>query len=323
MKKFVSIVIPVYNEAGNLAPMMERLEKALGDDYLYEIIFVDDGSADDTLEKLKINSKENVFYISFSRNFGHQNALKAGLDYSKGDCVISLDGDLQHPPELIPEMIALWKKGYDIVYTRRREDKRLSIIKRLTSKHFGLFMKRMSGLPVEQGIADFRLLDRKVVDVLSNFRETELFLRGAIYWLGFRKYALDYTPEERFSGKTKYSGLKMIQLALQGITSFSVKPLYASVFVGIVFVFIAMVYFVYVLWCVSVGQAVQGWASIIVTIMFFGGLNLLVLGIIGIYIGKIFMQTKQRPSYIVRETNIIKGRKGKLCEHRDLIENNF
>lgn len=305
MKRTVSIVIPVFNESDNLIPMTERLRQVCHGDYRYEIIFVDDGSTDDTLTQLKTmaSTGSDLFYLSFSRNFGHQNALKAGLDRATGDCVISLDGDLQHPPELIPEMIKQWEAGFEIVYTRRDEDKRLSLAKRKTSKHFTSLMRTLSGMPIEQGVADFRLLDRKVVTVLANFREPDLFLRGAVYWMGFRKQVIDYTPEARFAGKTKYSVSKMCKLALQGITSFSVKPLYIAIVLGLVFILAAIVYFIYVLWCVSVGETVAGWASTIVTTFFFGGLNMLVLGIIGVYIGKIFMQSKYRPSYIIRETN--------------------
>lgn len=306
MKKTISIVIPVFNESGNLLPMMEKLNLIFSDNYQYEIIFVDDGSTDNTLDLLKFihSANPDVYYISLSRNFGHQNALKAGLDRAKGDCVVTLDGDLQHPPELIPEMIALWESGYEVVYTRRREDKRLSLLKRETSKHFSSFMKLMSGMPIEQGVADFRLLDRKVVDVLSNLEENNLFLRGAVYWIGFRSHAIDYTPQKRYSGNTKYSIFKMFQFAVEGITSFSVKPLYISIFLGLLFILISAIYLIYVVGSVLIGQTVPGWASIIVTIMFFGGLNMLVLGIIGVYIGKIFMQSKYRPSYVIKDTTI-------------------
>jgi dolichol-phosphate mannosyltransferase len=311
--KTVSVIIPVYNEADNLMPMMERLNRTLDSNYFYEIIFVDDGSTDGTPERLKVLAAENshLYYISLSRNFGHQNALKAGLDCAEGDCAVSLDGDLQHPPELIPRMLALWESGFDIVYTRRREDKRLSLMKRLASKCFYRFMNRMSGMSMEQGTADFRLLDRKVVNVLSRMNEPDLFLRGAVCWAGFRSHALDYAPDARFSGKTKYPILKMLHLAIQGITSFSVRPLHVAVVLGTIFVLAAAAYFVYVLWCVAAGQAVVGWASIIVTVMFFGGLNMLMLGITGIYIGRIFMQSKQRPSYIIRETNLTRETEGK------------
>jgi len=306
VKKCISIVVPVFNESENLIPLLNKLNEIFSDTYRYEVIFVDDGSTDDTMKQLLkiVANDKNVFYISFSRNFGHQNALKAGLDMAAGDCVITLDGDLQHPPTLIPTMLAYWEEGYDIVYTRRRDDKRLSFVKRVTSDCFGKVLKFLSGMPIEQGIADFRLLDRKVVDVLLSFQEPDLFLRGAIYWIGFRKYALEYKPDCRFSGQTKYSSAKMVRLAVQGITSFSVKPLYVSVFLGALFISVSILYFVYVLWCVAVGQAVAGWASTILSIMLIGGLNLFMLGIIGIYISKIFIQTKYRPAYIIKETNM-------------------
>jgi len=305
MKKNVSIVIPVFNEAGNVMPMLQKLLGIFSDDYLYEVIFVDDGSTDDTMAQLRkvTATDKRIFYISFSRNFGHQHALKAGLDKAKGDCVITLDGDLQHPPSLIPEMLKLWEADYDVVYTRRRDDKRLSFVKRLTSRLYSKVLKFLSGMPIEPGIADFRLLDRKVVNVLVDFHEPELFLRGAIYWIGFRKIALDYSPELRFSGQTKYSTAKMFRFAMQGITSFSVKPLYVSLFLGVIFMLFSFLYFLYVLWCVATGQAVAGWASTIVSILFIGGINLFMLGITGIYISKIFIQTKYRPSYIIRESN--------------------
>jgi len=305
MKKNVSLVIPVFNESGNLMPVMNKLHELFSDDYHYEVIFVDDGSTDDTMEQLRRLSAQDkqVFYISFSRNFGHQNALKAGLDKATGDCVITLDGDLQHPPSLIPKMLAIWEQDFDIVYTRRRDDKRLSLIKRYTSVWYGKMLKFLSGMPIERGVADFRLLDRKVVNVLLNFHEPDIFLRGAIYWIGFRKQAIDYSPEPRFSGQTKYSPAKMLQLALKGITSFSVRPLYVSIFLGSLFMFVSLLYLIYVIWCVAVGQAVTGWASTIISILFIGGINLFMLGIIGIYISKIFIQTKYRPAYIIRETN--------------------
>ena len=306
MKKLVSIVIPVFNESGPLLPLLNKLYEVFSDAYRYEVIFVDDGSTDDTLAQLRRFSTEDnrVFYISFSRNFGHQNALKAGLDNAKGDCVISLDGDLQHPPALITNMLDVWEQDYDIVYTRRSDNKRLSTFIRVTSRLYAPILKFFSGMPIEQGVADFRLLDRKVVNVLLHFQESEIFLRGAIYWIGFRKKAIDYAPEPRFSGNTKYSTAKMLQLAVKGITSFSVKPLYVSVFLGSLFVFISILYLGYVLWRVAADQAVAGWASTIFCIVFIGGINLFMLGIIGIYISKIFIQTKFRPSYIIRDTNL-------------------
>jgi len=305
MKKF-SIVVPVYNESSNIRPLLVALDDCLPLEYEIELIFVDDGSDDDTLEILRQVSFRGttVGYLSFSRNFGHQNALKAGLDMTSGDCVISMDGDLQHPPELIPALLEKWEQGYDVVYTRRKDHRKQGLFKRHTSGWFYGLMRRLSGLQMEEGMADFRLLSRQVVDTLGGFREQDLFLRGIIKWLGFRQYAIDYTPNNRFSGKTKYSRKKMMKFAMQGFTSFSVKPLYVSIVLGIVFSVMSLTYIPYVVWCVLSGKAVAGWASIIIAIMFFGGLQMLLLGIIGIYIGKIFVQSKQRPAYILKETNL-------------------
>ncbi len=309
-QKKVSIVIPVYNESSNVHPLLGVLDDNLPTEYEFEVVFVDDGSVDGTLEILKQATfrEKKIGYLSFSSNFGHQNALKAGLDIAGGDCVITMDGDLQHPPELVPEMLDRWEEGYDVVYTHRRDDKRQVFVKRCTARWFYRAMRSLSGMPIEQGIADFRLLDRRVADVLIAFQEPDLFLRGIVKWMGFRQYAIDYTPGQRFSGQTKYSGRKMLKLALQGITSFSVKPLYVSIILGILFFFLSLAYIPYILWCVYHGQVVPGWASIVITIMFFGGLQMLLLGITGIYIGKIFLQTKQRPGYIIKETNMTENK---------------
>jgi len=306
-QKKASIVIPVFNEASNIRPLLVELDSHLDEGkYEYEVIFVDDGSADGTLDILQkaIFRGKSVGYISFSRNFGHQNALKAGLDMSTGDCVITMDGDLQHPPELIPVLLEKWEDGYDVVYTRRKDCRNKNRLKRLTSNWFYGLMRLLTGLDMEQGMADFRLLSRQVSDSLGVLHEQDLFLRGMIKWMGFNQYAIDYTPKNRFSGKTKYNNKKMMKFAIQGITAFTVKPLYVSIILGVIFSVLSLAYIPYVVWCVFSGHAVAGWASIIITIMFFGGLQMLLLGIIGIYIGKIFLQSKQRPAYIVKKTNL-------------------
>ena len=301
----ISIVIPVYNESSNIRPLLDALDGNLPSAYEFEILFVDDGSVDDTLEVLQQATfrEKKIGYLSFSRNFGHQNALRAGLDIAVGDCVITMDGDLQHPPELIPSLLEKWEQGFDVVYTRRMDNIKQGVFKRYTSNWFYKLMRFLSGLQMEQGVADFRLLNRQVIDTLGAFHEQDLFLRGIIKWLGFKQYAIDYTPNIRFSGETKYNSKKMVRLAVQGITSFSVRPLYVSVVLGFIFFILSLAYIPYVIWCVISGHAVDGWASTIITIMFFGGLQMLMLGIIGIYIGKIFTQSKQRPSYIIKETN--------------------
>jgi dolichol-phosphate mannosyltransferase len=308
MKK-IAIVIPAYNEEGNVEVMIQALHKVFETiPYSYEILFVDDGSKDETLQKIKDISVTDykVFYIELSRNFGHQNALKAGVDNVIANAVITMDGDMQHPPELIPDLIKKWEEGYDVVYTRREEDKNLSFLKKKTSSGFYKLMNKISEVEFEAGTADFRLLDEKVVKVFSNFNENELFIRGLISWLGFKQFAIDYKPSERFSGNSKYTIVKMMRFAIQGITSFSIRPLYFAIILGFVLSFLAFgFYIVYLIYSIYFGHVISGWASVICTIVFFGGLNLIVLGIVGLYVGKLFMQSKQRPNYLIRTTNYL------------------
>jgi glycosyltransferase involved in cell wall biosynthesis len=307
--KKIAIVIPSFNEEGNIKIMIEALHNVLQPlPYNYELIFVDDGSKDATLDLLRTIAitDPKLFYVELSRNFGHQNALMAGLDLASGDCFITMDGDMQHPPELIPQLITKWEEGYDVVYTRRLEDKNLPAFKKITSKYFYKFINYISEVEIENGTADFRLMDQKVAKVFFSFTENELFIRGLINWVGFKQYAIDYTPAERFSGHSKYTIKKMIQFALKGITSFSIRPLYLSIFLGLSTSAVAFIfYIIYVLRSFYFGHVISGWASVIFTIVFFGGLNLIVLGIIGIYVGKLFMQSKQRPNYLIRDSNII------------------
>lgn len=305
--KLISIVIPAYNESENIpktVPAILNQIKSLP--YRFEIIMVADGCTDNTMDKIQelILEHKNIFYIEFSRNFGHQNALKAGLDHSNGDCVISLDCDLQHPPELIPEMLSKWESGYEVVYTIRKEDKKLPISKRFSSRLFYNTINRLSDVEIESGSADFRLLDNKVVRIMKNFHENEPFLRGLIKWIGFKQFSIEYFPKQRTLGKSKYSLKRMISFALQGVTSFSVRPLYGAIYLGFTFTMLSILYLPYVLHAFHNGKEVSGWASIIMTIVFFGGLQLTILGIIGIYVGKMFIQVKERPNYIIRSTNL-------------------
>lgn len=307
MKKKIAIVIPSFNEEGNIEIMAKSIKDMMQVlPYDYELIFVDDGSSDNTLIKLKelSQSYDNLFFVELSRNFGHQNALKAGVDIANANAVITMDGDMQHPPELIPELLKKWEEGYDVVYTRREDDKSNSYFKRKTSKGFYSVMNYLSEVNFEPGTADFRLMDEKVVAVFTDFSENELFIRGLVSWLGFKQFALDYVPAERFSGKSKYTMKKMMRFAIQGITSFSTRPLHIAIFLGIGLSFFAFVFYIgYVLYSMYFGHVISGWASVISTIVFFGGLNLIVLGIIGMYIGKLFIQSKQRPNYLIRSTN--------------------
>ncbi|PYF68869.1 glycosyltransferase family 2 protein [Pedobacter nutrimenti] len=308
MSKKVSIVIPAYNEQDNLVAIVDRLENIMeGRSYNFEIILVDDGSKDKTLSVIKAMTlaRKNIFYIEFSRNFGHQPALKAGLDHADGDCVISLDADLQHPPELLVQMLEKWEEGYEVVYTRRHEDRSLPYKKRVTSSLYYRLLNSLSDIEIEPGTADFRLMDKKVVDVFKEFNENEPFIRGLIKWMGFKQFAIDYTPNQRFSGESKYNVSKMLRLAMHGVTSFSIKPLYTAVYLGFIFSFLSVLYIPYVLHALYTGKEVDGWASTIVTIVFFGGLHLIILGIIGIYMGKMFLQSKNRPNYIIRSSNLV------------------
>jgi len=305
--KLISIVIPAYNESENIpktVPTILNLIKPLP--YRFEIIMVADGCTDNTMDKIQelVLEHKNIFYIEFSRNFGHQNALKAGLDHASGDCVISLDCDLQHPPEIIPEMLSKWESGYEVVYTIRKEDKKLPLSKRFTSSLFYDTINRLSDVEIESGSADFRLLDKKVVRIMKNFHENEPFLRGLIKWIGFKQFSMEYSPNQRTLGKSKYSLKRMISFALQGVTSFSVRPLYGAIYLGFTFTMLSILYLPYVLHAFHNGKEVSGWASTIMTIVFFGGLQLTILGIIGIYVGKMFIQVKERPNYIIRSTNL-------------------
>ena len=310
MKKFrVSIIVPILNEEDNVIPLSEKLVHVLDNYSSYEIIFVDDGSSDQTLERIKHlrETNEQIHYVSFSRNFGHQHALKAGFDHATGDCVISIDADLQHPPELIPDMIDKWLEGFEIVYTIRNDDKSTPLLKRKTAHLFYRLINLISDVGILKDSADFRLLDRSVVEIMRRMNETTPFYRGLIPWTGFKQYGLQYSPGKRFAGKSKYSFRKMCVFALGGITSFSVIPLRMATFLGFgmaIFGFIIGVkaIFEYLL----TEKTVPGWTSTIVAIVLVGGVQLIILGIIGEYLGKLFLESKKRPLYIIRESSLKK-----------------
>jgi dolichol-phosphate mannosyltransferase len=307
MRKLVSVVVPAHNEEENLIEVINRVEKVFDLlPYDFELIFVDDGSHDNSLIKLQkeAETRKNLFYISLSKNFGHQLALIAGLNHAKGDCVISLDADLQHPPELFLEMLQKWEEGYEVVYSKRKVDLSLPLKKRKSSEYFYKFLNTLSDVEIEQGTADFRLLDRKALDALNRFKEDEPFIRGLVKLIGFKQYALEYTPDKRFAGNSKYSLAKMRKLAVHGVTSLSVKPLHTAVYLGFFFSLTSVLYVPYVCYSFYTNHEVSGWASLIMTVVFFGGLQLIILGIIGIYIGKMFIQTKNRPKYIIKSTNL-------------------
>lgn len=307
MKK-ISIVIPAYNEEDNLSEIRKAIDHVFHNlpNYKYEIIFVNDGSRDKTqdfLEDMSLSFPE-VRYIEFSRNFGHQYAVKAGLDLADGNAVISMDADLQHPPALIPEMIRKWEEGYDIVYTIRKYPKSISRFKRSTSDFFYRILSKLSDVELEKGSSDFRLLDASVIDVIRDGTESDVFLRGLVKWVGFRQYAIPFVAGERFAGESKYSLGKMFRFAFTGITAFSVKPLYLAAYLGFFFSLVSLLYIPYVIYSFMNHSEISGWASLIMTVVFFGGVQLIILGILGIYMGKIFKQIKGRPNYIIRSKNL-------------------
>jgi len=302
----VSVVIPVYNEEGCVSGLTERLIKVLVGYYDYEILFVDDGSQDNTLTILKKLHSDNqkINFLSFSRNFGHQNALRAGTKYATGDCIVSLDGDLQHPPELIPDLISKWNEGYDIVYTIRKEVKKISFFKIVTARLFYKIMNAISDVNFDHGEADFRLLDKNAASELNNLHENAIFFRGMVKWLGFNQTGIEYTPDSRFWGETKYSQKKMFALAISGITSFSIKPLRISTLIGLSIAFLSLLYGVYALYIkFFTDNSIEGWTSVFFMVTFIGGIQLIMIGILGEYIGKIFIESKKRPHYIIKENS--------------------
>jgi dolichol-phosphate mannosyltransferase len=305
----VSIVIPVYNESGSIGRLIDMLEEELSIYPNYEVIFVDDGCTDNTLELIKVqNNKNQSFnFISLSRNFGHQYALKAGLDYANGDCVISMDGDMQHPIKLVHEMINLWLKGYHVVYTIRKDDENISFFKKNTASLFYSLINRISDVKIMKGTADFRLIDKKVLEIITSMNEAHLFLRGIVPWVGFQQIGLEYKANERFAGTSKYTLIKMIRFAATGITSFSIKPLQIATGLGFIISFLTFVYGIYATTISFItNTTVSGWTSLIVSVLFIGGVQLIFIGLIGEYIGKIFIQVKNRPNYIIKETTVKK-----------------
>lgn len=297
-----------YNEALNLPTVVEAIHHYIDPlNYTLEIIIVNDGSSDNSSQVIaELCIKDSsINYIEFSRNFGHQHALRAGIDYATGDCVISMDADMQHPPRMLPQLIEKWKDGYDIVYTRRQDDKSLPKLKRFTSSLFYKVINYLSDIKIDEGSADFRLIDKKVADIIKTVKEDELFMRGFINWVGFKQHCIDYIPDKRLFGNTKYTLKKMVHLATQGILSFSTKPLKLALYVGFTISLISFLIFIpYGIMSFLLGHTMSGWASLISVVAFLGGFILFVLGIIGLYIGRIFNQSRGFPSYIVRNTNM-------------------
>lgn len=304
----VVVLIPLYNEEKNAAVISEAMSRVFATvpNAAYKILFVDDGSKDGTLAVIQQLAAENekVAYISFSKNFGKEAALLAGFEHipPQTDAVITIDADMQHPPTLIPTLIQHWQAGNDVVYTfREKSNEHVSYFAKATSKMFYWVMSKLADVELENGIADFKIFDKKVLAVIKEMKEDAPFFRGLFKWVGFKQLGIPYRVEARLNGETKYRTKALVKIALHNITSFSTKPLTIAIYVGFFTSFISLLYVPYVLYSLYKGMAISGWASTIATIAFFGGVQLIVLGIIGLYLGKIFMQSKQRPRYIINE----------------------
>ncbi|MCP4120615.1 MAG: glycosyltransferase family 2 protein [Bacteroidetes bacterium] len=310
----LSIIIPVYNESDNIIPMFERIEATmdrLKDKFPassdYEVVYVNDGSTDDSLIAIMnlVGSNDHVGYINFSRNFGHQIAVSAGLDHVRGKAVVIIDGDLQDPPELIEELFTKWEEGYEVVYAQRTVRQGEGIFKKVSAKMFYKLITKITSVEIPVDTGDFRLVDQKIVDVLRNMPEKNKFLRGQIAWTGFRQIGVPYEREARHKGETGYPFRVMLRFALDGITAFSHLPLKIATWTGFIAFMFAIGMIIYALYAQFTGGTVQGWTSTIILVAFIGGLQLFCLGIIGEYIIRLITNIRNRPLYIIESSNVI------------------
>ncbi|MCH4179100.1 MAG: glycosyltransferase family 2 protein [Megasphaera sp.] len=299
----LSIVVPVFNEQLNIEKFYEETTKAVQSlDMDYEIIFVDDGSKDTTpllLSRLT-QQDEHVRAVILARNFGHQLAITCGMDHARGDVVITMDGDLQHPPAMIPEMVQKWREGYDVVQTIRKATDDAGFLKRVTSKWYYIILNAVSPVHITPGGSDFRLIDKRVLETFKLFREHDRFIRGMIGDIGYKQTSIDFVAPKRFAGKSKFSVHKMLHFALDGITAYSKIPLRISFYAGMISGLLSILMIAHVLYCNLAGEAVPGWTTTMFVVCLLGGLQLIFMGIIGEYIGRIFEEVKRRPLYWVR-----------------------
>lgn len=307
MKK-ITILVPAYNEEESLPLLYERVSKIMNDmkDYEFELLFVNDGSKDNTLNEIKKLREQDkrVSYVDFSRNFGKEIGMIAGLDYATGDCVIIMDADLQDPPELIPQMVELWEQGYDDVYAQRKSRKGETWLKKFTSKMYYKVLQSLTRVPIQKDTGDFRLLDRRCVNALKKMRETSRCSKSMFSWIGYNKKAILYDRDPRIAGKTKWNYMKLIDLAINGITAFTTSPLRISTFLSIPTFLALLIYFIYVIVkCCRLHIAIQAFQATILLILFFAGVQIVLIGIMGEYLGRIFNESKQRPLYLVNEYN--------------------
>lgn len=307
MKK-ISIIIPAYNEEESLPMLYERLDTLMKsmNNYEFEILFVNDGSKDKTIEIIKeLRQKDNrICYVDFARNFGKEIAMIAGLDYATGDCVVFMDADLQDPPELVPELVKYWEEGYDDVYAKRRSRKGETWLKKFTSKMYYKVLQHVTRVEIQEDTGDFRLLDRRCVNALKKLRESQRNTKSMFSWIGYKKKEVLYDRDPRIAGATKWNYAKLMDLAIDGITSLTTSPLRISTFIAIPTFVVLFGYFVYVVAkSFIIHEAIQAYQAIILLILFFSGIQILLFGIVGEYLGRIFNETKNRPLYLVNEYN--------------------
>jgi glycosyltransferase involved in cell wall biosynthesis len=306
-----SIIIPIYNEQENIHKLYDRLKSVMsGMNVSHEFVFVNDGSRDRSMILIKeLAAKDNsVRYINLSRNFGHQIAVTAGIDHVRGKAIVIIDADLQDPPELIAEMYAKMKEGFEVVYAKRKSRKGESTLKKLTAKWFYRILASITSIDIPVDTGDFRLMDRKIVDVLRTMPEQQKFLRGQISWIGFNQTYVEYNRDERQGGETGYTYKKMLRFALDGITSFSNLPLKFATAAGFVVSGITFIVILYALYARFISKDfVPGWTSLILAVLFIGGVQLITIGIIGEYISRLSANVRNRPLYIMGENNIEKS----------------
>ena len=301
-------MVPAYNEEEALPFLYERVSKIMDEmkNYEFELLFVNDGSKDNTLNEIKELRKKDkrISYVDFSRNFGKEIGMIAGLDYATGDCVIIMDADLQDPPELIPQMVELWEQGYDDVYAQRKSRAGETWLKKFTSKMYYKVLQSLTRIEIQKDTGDFRLLDRRCVNALKKMRETSRCSKSMFSWIGYKKKAILYDRDPRIAGKTKWNYKKLIDLAIDGITAFTTSPLRISTYISIPTFLALFIYFIYVIIkCIRLNIAIQAYQAIILLILFFAGVQIVLIGIMGEYLGRIFNESKHRPLYLVNEYN--------------------
>ena len=306
MKKLVTIIIPAYNEEKVLPKLFIRLDKLSQNEsnYLFEFLFINDGSKDSTMKLISEKSTidNRISYINLSRNFGKERAMLAGFDYAKGDAIVIIDADLQDPPELIPNMISLWEEGYDDVYAKRESREGETWLKKATSRWFYSILDKISSIEIQRDTGDFRLLDRRAVEALKTLRESNRYTKGMFSWVGFKKKEITYKRNPRAAGETKWNYFKLFNLAIEGITSFTTSPLRISFIFGLFISIVAFFWILYLLIRPLFGVPTGGgYSSLMSVILFLGGVQLLAIGIIGEYIGRIFIETKNRPVYLIQD----------------------